>query len=82
MINHDSEMDRLRFYQEAALRAMQAYITAHPPNPDLGEMTPRTIRQYTSKCAAFAFEVAERMHRHHGPNGSTELLEREANGYT
>lgn len=58
------EMDKLRFWQEAALRAMQSYIIAVPPNTSTGPLS----AAYTKRCSEFAFDMAERMHKNHGPN--------------
>lgn len=62
-------MSRMRFWQEAALRAMQAFIVTNPPQ----SLSTSNIEQYAIKASRFAFEVAEQMHKNHGPNVDPEL---------
>ena len=64
------EMSKVRFWQEAALLAMQAHIRAHPPSPGLvGE----NLFDYCRRASRFAFEMAEQMHKAHGPSVAPDV---------
>lgn len=67
------EMDKLRFWQEAALRAMEAFIIANPLRT-FDETN--GIGQYTRRASKFAFEMAEQMHKNHGPSVAPEFNNR------
>ena len=68
-IVHDAEMDRTRFWQQAALGAMQAYIAACPPKSESQQQT----FEYARRVSRFAFDVAEQMTEQHGPTASPAL---------
>lgn len=68
-IRHDAEMSKVRFWQEAALKAMHAYAVTHPPNFN-GQAD---LVRYTRRAAKFAFEMAEQMHKNHGPSVAPDL---------
>lgn len=72
-IRYEAEMSRPRFWQEAALQAMQAIIAAKPPTNDQVERSPAAIEQYAKDVARAAFTIADEMEHQHGPSVSNRL---------
>lgn len=68
LINFDGEMQRLRFWQEAALQALTAFCYIEPIPDD-----PQSYEGYADRAAKFSFEIAEKMHKHHGPSVAPPL---------
>lgn len=69
-VRHQGEMAKIAFWQEAALRAMEAYIIANPPSK---HDQVQGINAYTARASRFAFEMAEQMHKNHGPSVAPDL---------
>lgn len=62
---HAAEMTRVRFWQEVALRSMQALIQVNPP-PKASTDT-ATFRDWSQSIASMSWELAEKMFKGHGP---------------
>ena len=73
VINYAGEQSLTRFWQEAALAAMQALIAARRPEIYMINNSPGAIEDYARSTARAAFTIADEMHKQHGPCVSSRL---------